>query len=202
MERMSSTMAQALVFERRATVNNLAGGGASAESFGTGADARVASELSSYVSTPYLALATRPGCERAAISRALRVPGVTAAFCPSRVTLRRESGVWVARTEPLWPGYVLAEVSPNADEKPLASLRIAGALTASESALVRALGADVRPVPVSEGVIENGRLRVQFGPLAGLEPLVRRVDRHRRLAWLDAGSGRQLAVGLEVTAKS
>ena len=118
------------------------------------------------------------------------------------MVLRRESGIWIAHAEPLWPGYVLAMAATGVTQDDHARLGASGQLSATESALLDRLCGPDHVIPISEGVIEGGRLRVQFGPLAGLEPLVRRIDRHRRLAWLDAGSGRQLAVGLEVTAKS
>ena len=115
------------------------------------------------------------------------------------MALRREGGAWVARTEPVWPGYVLAEPVLGADALELGPV---GQLTRLESALVRRLGGTSHVIQPSQGRIENGQLVVLFGPLMGLEPFVRRIDRHRRLAWLEPEPGRAIPVGLEVTSKS
>ena len=113
--------------------------------------------------------------------------------------MRREGGTWVARAESVWPGYVLAEPAPGADPGGLGAV---GELTPAESALVRRLGGATHVVQASQGRIVGGRLVVDFGPLVDLEPLVAKVDRHRRLAWLEPEPGRSFAVGLEVTSKS
>ena len=123
----------------------------------------------------------------------------TEAFELSRVTLRRAGGVWVAAAEPVWPGYVLADA---ASQEAVEELGAVGSLTAAESALVRRLGGSAHVIQLSQGHIAGGRLVVDFGPLMGLEALVARIDRHRRLAWLEPEPGRRLAVGLEVTSKS
>ena len=134
---------------------------------------------------------------RATCARVLRSGLATDAFELTRVVLRREGGTWVLRTEPVWPGYVLAEPACGFGADDLDSV---GALTPAESALARRLGGASHVIQASQGRIEAGRLVVDFGPLVGLEPLVTKVDRHCRLAWL--GPGRGIAVGLEVTSKS
>lgn len=184
------------------TCKNLAGGGVSAETSCPDALQLARTLLAKDLATstaPYLVLPCSAGRERSACERALASGLVADAFSLLRVTLRRESGIWVARTAPLWPGYLLATpTSPDAADK----LGAAGTLTLLESALVRRLGGSSHVIQASQGRIDNGQLRVLFGPLAGLEPLVRRIDRHRRLAWLEPEPGRSIAVGLEVTSKT
>lgn len=111
--------------------------------------------------------------------------------------------MWVARTESVWPGYVLAEPARGTDAVHVAEELVAvGTLTAGESALVRRLGGDAHVIQPSQGRITDGELTVLFGPLMGLEPLVTKIDRHKRLAWLAVGQGGGLPVCLEVTSKS
>ncbi|HIZ46132.1 MAG TPA: antitermination protein NusG [Candidatus Olsenella pullistercoris] len=181
---------------------NAAGGGVSAETSHPDvsqlAHTLLTKELAAGTA-PYLVLSCAAGRERSACERALATGLATEAFSPLRVTLFREGGIWVARTAALWPGYVLsAPAHPRAAEK----LGAIGSLTPLESALVRRLGGSSHVIQISQGRIEDGRLRVLFGPLMGLEPLVRRIDRHRRMAWLEAEPGRSVSVGLEVTSKT
>ena len=136
---------------------------------------------------------------RVACARALRTGLVADAFELTRMALRRVRGTWIAAAEPVGPGDVLAEPAEGADPEDLGAV---GALGGLESALVRRLGGSSHVIQVSQGRIEDGELRVLFGPLAGLEPLVAHIDRHRRLAWLEPEPGRRLAVGLEVTSKT
>ena len=140
-----------------------------------------------------------PRGPRVACARALRTGLVADAFELTRMALRRVRGTWIASAEPVWPGYVLAEPAEVAD---LEELGAVGALGGLESALVRRLGGSSHVIQVSQGRIEDGELRVLFGPLAGLEALVAHIDRHRRLAWLEPEPGRRFAVGLEVTSKT
>lgn len=156
------------------------------------------------------------------ISRAM-ASSCVAALCPMRVALRSRNGVHVADERALVPGVVLVSVAPNVSQAFLgralvAALGVAAspvALDAPQAALLRTLMCDGPCVSVSMGVIEGGVLRVTAGPLRGLEPLVRRVDRHKRLAWIGfapeasvaaslglSSTAGQIAVGLEVVAKS
>ena len=156
------------------------------------------------------------------ISRAMASSCVSA-LCPVRMALRSRGGVHVADERPLVPGVVLVSVAPNVSQAFLGRALVAAlgvvaspvALDASQVALLQALMSDGHVVSISAGVIEGGVLRVTAGPLRGLEPLVRCVDRHKRLAWIDfapeasiaedlglSSTAGQIAVGLEVVAKS
>ena len=59
-------------------------------------------------------------------------------------------------------------------------------------------------VGMSEGVIADGRTVVRSGPLRGREDLIRKIDRHKRVAFLDVGLLDQVRVrvGLEITRKT
>lgn len=174
------------------------GGGVSAETPAPGASPQATDFLTTDDAAPLVVLragrSARQACERVVRS------GLAAdAFELKRLVLRREAGAWVVRTEAVWPGYVLAEPAAGVSAEDLGAT---GSLTPAESALVRRLGGASHVISLSQGRIENGALNVLFGPLMGLEGLVRRIDRHRRTAWLEPEPGRRIPVGLEVTSKS
>lgn len=55
----------------------------------------------------------------------------------------------------------------------------------------------------SIGIIKDSQLIIQSGPLVGKEHLVKKIDRHRRVAFLDLNIfGTTLRVPLEITHKS
>lgn len=61
-----------------------------------------------------------------------------------------------------------------------------------------------RVVDMSFGVIEGDKVVIQSGPLQGLEGLITKVDRHKRLAYLDMrfmGRMKTIRVGLEIVRK-
>lgn len=148
-------------------------------------------------------------------------PSCAMAACPMRVSLRSGGGVLVADERPLVLGVILVSVASNVSQAFLGRALASAAgravapvpLSPAQAALLRGLCAEGLSVPISTGVIERGCLCVSSGPLRGLEPLVRRIDRHKRLAWVDFASegaaalglsstDGQIALGLEVVAKS
>ena len=57
---------------------------------------------------------------------------------------------------------------------------------------------------MSEGVIEGDCVMVIRGPLKGHEARITRIDRHKRLAWVDMdmlGRHKAIRVGLEIVSK-
>ena len=145
------------------------------------------------------AVAARAGHEDAVARRVMRAAegAATCAYALRRAAFKREGGVWRQVNEVLFPGYVLVETAdPDLLEKNLQVLarsaqlvRGAGEAVATlepqEAALIRQLGGPAHAVEASVGCIVDGRLRVSAGPLRGLEHLVRKVDRHRRAAYLN-----------------
>ena len=62
-----------------------------------------------------------------------------------------------------------------------------------------------RRIQMSTGYIKDGSTHVTEGPLQGKENLIRRIDRHKRLARLEIPMGnkvREMCAGLEITSKS
>ena len=78
------------------------------------------------------------------------------------------------------------------------------ALDAPTVALLSELAGPNHLIAASEGAIVDGRLVVYSGPLAGREDLVTKIDRHKRVAYLDMSLlGRSsVRMALEVVAKS
>ena len=57
---------------------------------------------------------------------------------------------------------------------------------------------------IHEGYLQGDKIIVTEGPLQGMESHIRRIDRHKRLAWLTIdvlGESREIAVGLEIIRK-
>ena len=123
-------------------------------------------------------------------------PAALDAYALRRTTWRREAGEWHQATDVLFPGYVLVETDDPSQledalgvlSRPALLVRAAGnaiaTLEPEEAALIRQLAGSTRTVGASVGEIVNGILHISSGPLAGLEGLVSKIDRHRRAAYL------------------
>ena len=78
-------------------------------------------------------------------------------------------------------------------------------LSDDETSWIRSLTTErSHVVEMSEGVIEGDRVIVTQGPLKGREAWITKVDRHKRLAWLDMrmfGRTKSIKVGLEIVSK-
>lgn len=138
-------------------------------------------------------------------------------FVPKREVMHRKSGQWHRTLEKLFPGYVF--VQTNVPEQVRDALRHVPAftrmltsagdaclpLTADEVAWINATtNVDTHVMEMSEGVIEGDRVIVTRGPLKGLEAQIARIDRHKRLAWMDMnmfGRHKTIRVGLEIVSK-
>ena len=67
---------------------------------------------------------------------------------------------------------------------------------------LRELCGDGEQIDLSRGYIRSGETFVTEGPLKGKESLIRRIDRHKRLAKVEIPASSQMAeVGLEIYAK-
>lgn len=139
-------------------------------------------------------------------------------FVPRREVFRREGGQWRTVRETLFPGYLfvrtddIQRVSERLRSVP-AFTRLLGVsdervipLSPDEVAWLDALLQPLdKVVETSVGVIEGDRVVVTSGPLVGHEAQIRRVDRHKRLAFIDMrmfGRVKTIKVGLEIVRKS
>ena len=77
-------------------------------------------------------------------------------------------------------------------------------LVQEEVELLMRIGTDKQLAEMSSGIIENDRVRILSGPLMGMEGNIRRIDRHKRIAYLEIemfGRTVEMKVGLEIIRK-
>lgn len=138
-------------------------------------------------------------------------------FVPRREIFRREAGEWTTVRETLFPGYLFVETDDVSKvmerlARVPAFTRLLGKsderilpLSPDEVAWINSLMEPVtKVVEASVGVIEGDHVVVTSGPLKGHEALISKVDRHKRLAYLDMrmfGRTKTIKVGLEIVRK-
>lgn len=176
-----------------------------------------AASVSSRAHAPaMLALSVTPGHERAMQRRIARLAGDALADCFTLTVelQRRRQRVWCTEYEPLFPGYLFLQAADLARFEQLLALSStyarlvrlghnAATLTPQEAEFVCGIGGAGHLIGMSEGVVEQGRLRVYAGPLTGREHLVKNFNRHKRMAYLNTGfrAAGVTRVGLEVPMK-
>ena len=145
-------------------------------------------------------------------------PGMKA-FVPKIEKWMKKDGEKRFFEVPMFPSYIFIETAFNEQEfhdvvvdleKDLGSMmkvlqsdtQTVLALTNDEKKLLKSLLNDDHLITHSTGVIIDSKLIVQDGPLKGKEELVRKVDRHKRLAFLGNVFGKIVKVPLEVSSKS
>ena len=136
-------------------------------------------------------------------------------FVPYYERKRRYGGEWHLEKRVLFPGYVFL-VSDDVVQLYYGLKKVQGLtkiigtgreivpLSESEVQLLLRLGGDDQVVETSIGVMEQDRIIVNSGPLQGMEGCIRRIDRHKRLAWIEIemmGRLMEAQVGLEIVEK-
>lgn len=137
------------------------------------------------------------------------------AFIPYFEERKRIHGEWITQHRILFPGYVFL-VSEHIEELFFDLKNIIG--------LTRLLGTDQEVVPlyeeeiqflqsfldenhtvvISEGIIEDSHVSIRSGPLMGMEGSIRKIDRHKRRAWVEVrmfGRTQIIQSGLEIIEK-
>lgn len=137
-------------------------------------------------------------------------------FIPYYEEQRHIRGEWVTLKKVLFPGYIFV-ITDKLEElyqslksiigltKLLGTGREIVPLTEEEESFLQKFGGEEQVVVMSEGIIERSRVKVTSGPLMGMEGYIRKIDRHKRKAWLEMelfGRKQMVQVGLEVVAKS
>ena len=141
---------------------------------------------------------------------------LTRCFIPYYEEKKRMRGEWVTLKKVLFPGYVFM-VTDDLEELYL-QLRCVEGLTrligtgdeivpisSREEAFLRRMGGEEQVVHMSEGIIEGAQVHVTTGPLQGMEGYIRKIDRHKRKAYLEVsmfGRMQSIQVGLEVVVKT
>lgn len=161
-------------------------------------------------------LSVAEGHEQAARERVLRLLPeglVTAAFIPRRERFVKKDGRWLLRVMPLWRGYVVV-ITRNSGElaKALARTNVSAGLVGVTPDGWAPLASEMEEwldsvldagyvARASVGNIDDEGLHVVFGPLAGQEGRVVKIDRHRRQCWVRV-CGVDVPMPLEVPMKT
>ncbi|MDN0069534.1 antiterminator LoaP [Collinsella ihumii] len=139
-------------------------------------------------------------------------------FVPLFEAMRRRNGEWGREKRLLFPGYVfvttnkIVEVAQSLRSLPFFAKVIGGRdekylpLSDEEVAWLQALtDVDSHTVELSTGVIEGDQVKIWKGPLKGQEALIKKIDRHKRLAFVEMhilGRTKLVKVGLEIVSKA
>ncbi len=136
-------------------------------------------------------------------------------FVPHYEEKRKFSGEWRVYEKILFPGYLFL-VSGHLDDLYQSLKRIIGMtrllgtgkeivpLTRQETELLLRLGGRAQVVKFSQGLIEHSRVHILSGPMQGMEGYIRKLDRHKRKAYLEIpmfGRVLTIQVGLEIIEK-
>ncbi len=124
-------------------------------------------------------------------------------------------GQWHIHKKKLFPGYLFL-ISDNLDElykqlkKVEAMTKLLGTgddiipLTQNEIDFLLRFTGDEELVKMSQGIIIGDKVTILSGPLKGMESTIKKIDRHKRKAWLNLEMfGRQqlVEVGVEIVKK-
>ena len=148
--------------------------------------------------------------------RALDESVVSRIFTPVSEMMKKYQGEWHITNSVLFPGYIFLE--SDTDSRTLEKLlwRIPGVvtpvkigggfnpITKEEEIFLREMMDENYHVRFSTGYIVDNQLVIKHGPLDGKTALVRKIDRHKRLAMMDVSIFQEtkiVKVGLEVVAK-
>lgn len=136
-------------------------------------------------------------------------------FIPKYERRRKYLGQWHQEEAVLFPGYIFI-ISEEAKELYLALKQIPELtkllgigekwtpMSKEDVAIIEALSGKERLVKHSEGYIAGSKVTITDGPLVGMEAMIRKIDRHKRKAFLEIPMlGRMLTVqvGLEIVTK-
>lgn len=126
-------------------------------------------------------------------------------FIPYYQQKKRFQGKWHIQERILFPGYVFL-IAENLEQLAENLRKVTG--------MTRLLGTGDEIIPLSQeeeqlvamstGIIENDQVRILTGPLQGMEGYIRKINRHKRKAWVSIemfGRSVDMEVGLEIIKK-
>lgn len=137
-------------------------------------------------------------------------------FTPTSEKMKKYQGQWHLTDSVMFPGYIFIESDEDSEtlEKLLwripnvvTPVKIGGGfnpITKEEEDFLREMMDDRYQIRISTGYIVDDELVIKYGPLFGKAALIRKIDRHKRLAVMDVSlwkETRSVNVGLEVLAK-
>lgn len=137
-------------------------------------------------------------------------------FVPELEQMKRFKGEWHKVKKIMFPGYVFVSTQKELDlyenlksvptlTKILKTGEDITPVTPREEDFIKKLIGKDKVAEVSVGYIEGDKLIVTEGPLIGMEGLVKKIDRHKRIAILQMemfGNLTEVTMGLEVLSKS
>lgn len=147
-----------------------------------------------------------------------RIPQIVLERCflPYYEEKKKIRGSWIVQKKHLFPGYVfivtedierLYEMLKNV----MGMTKLLGVgedivpLTEEEVQFLKQFGGEDQIVGISEGVIDKSVTKILSGPLVGMEGTIRKIDRHKRKAWIEIemfGRMQSVQVGLEILWKT
>ena len=144
-------------------------------------------------------------CERHIDNKAL----LSKCFLPLRQEIFHAAGEWHLQTKKLLPGYLFLA---SDDPKQLTEQCKKNHILAKNDELILLNDQDMGLFSLtkngifelSKGIIVNGKLKIISGPLMGKKSEIKKIDRHKRKAWVSVnlfGKERLIGVGLEVFQK-
>ena len=144
-------------------------------------------------------------CERHIDNKAL----LSKCFLPLRQEIFHAAGEWHMQTKKLLPGYLFLA---SDDPKQLTEQCKKNHMLAKNDELIFLNEQDMGLfsltrngiIEMSKGIIVNGKLKIISGPLMGKESTIKKIDRHKRKAWVSVNLFRKerlIVVGLEIFQK-
>ena len=136
-------------------------------------------------------------------------------FIPEADRKKRKKGKWYNIRKPMFPGYVFISTE-NIEElyeelkgvpkltKVLGTDHTVTPISKAEESLIKRLTNKQHIAEISVGYIEGDRLIISEGPMMGMEAMVKKIDRHKRIAVLSItmfGNSTDVTMGLEVLRK-
>lgn len=155
--------------------------------------------------------------ERICAQCSRKIPGAVLEQCfiPRYEVKKHIQGVWKTQKQTLFPGYVFVVTSDivalYAELKTIIGMtKLIGTgmeivpISENEKEFLLGFGGEEQVVQMSEGIIIGSQVVIHSGPLKGKEGYIRKIDRHKRKAWLELpllGGMQKVQVGLEIVSK-
>ena len=136
-------------------------------------------------------------------------------FIPYYEEKKKQNGTWNTLQKVLFPGYIFM-ITEDVEKLFFYLKTIEGMtkligtgqdiipLNEQEVFFLERFGGKEQIVTMSEGIIKGTQVIITSGPLMGMESLIKKIDRHKRKAWLNLemfGKTQYVEVGLEITKK-
>lgn len=136
-------------------------------------------------------------------------------FVPYYEDMKKYGGKWHKEKSILFPGYIFL-ISENLQMLYVSLKEVIGltkligtgeeivAISDEEIAFLETFGKQEQIVKMSKGVIEGDKVVMISGPLQGNEGYIKKIDRHKRKAYLEIelfGRKIEAQVGLEIVEK-